>query len=109
MGCMEPVEDQFDICPHCGYVRGTGIQAAYYLEPGTIQQKRYLLGRVLGCGGFGVTYIGYDTNLQRKVAVVESVSVGYYFSAAVKTDGSLWMWGANEYGQLGEQRQQTYL
>ena len=83
MGCMEPVEDQFDICPHCGYVRGTGIQAAYYLEPGTIQQKRYLLGRVLGCGGFGVTYIGYD--------------------------GSLWMWGANEYGQLGEQRQQTYL
>ena len=71
MGCMELVEDQFDICPHCGYVRGTGVEEAYYLEPGTILQERYLLGRVLGYGGFGVTYIGYDTSLRRKVAVKE--------------------------------------
>ena len=29
------------------------------------------------------------------------VSVGERFSAAIKTDGTLWMWGANNYGQLG--------
>lgn len=29
-----------------------------------------------------------------------SVTSGY--SAAIKTDGSLWMWGANDYGQLGK-------
>ena len=29
-----------------------------------------------------------------------SVTSGY--TAAIKTDGSLWMWGANDYGQLGK-------
>ncbi len=31
------------------------------------------------------------------------VSAGYYFSAAVKTDGTLWTWGRNSYGQLGDE------
>jgi hypothetical protein len=31
----------------------------------------------------------------------KSVSVGYEFTAAIKTDGSLWTWGANGSGQLG--------
>jgi alpha-tubulin suppressor-like RCC1 family protein len=29
------------------------------------------------------------------------VSSGLYHSIALKTDGSLWTWGANQYGQLG--------
>jgi alpha-tubulin suppressor-like RCC1 family protein len=32
----------------------------------------------------------------------KSVSVGYEFTAAIKTDGSLWVWGANGQGQLGD-------
>lgn len=32
---------------------------------------------------------------------VASVSAGDYFTAAVKEDGTLWMWGDNNYGQLG--------
>ena len=32
----------------------------------------------------------------------KSVSAGYFWSAAVKTDGTLWTWGANNYGQLGD-------
>jgi len=32
---------------------------------------------------------------------VAKVSAGDYFTAAVKIDGTLWMWGANNYGQLG--------
>lgn len=32
---------------------------------------------------------------------VSAVSCGNEFTAAIKADGSLWMWGMNEYGQLG--------
>ena len=31
----------------------------------------------------------------------KSVSCGNQFTAAIKTDGSLWTWGGNAYGQLG--------
>ena len=31
-----------------------------------------------------------------------SLSYGYTHSAGIKTDGTLWMWGANESGQLGD-------
>lgn len=32
---------------------------------------------------------------------VVSVSCGEFATAAIKTDGTLWMWGENSYGQLG--------
>ncbi|WP_449240906.1 RCC1 domain-containing protein [Desulfoscipio gibsoniae] len=36
-----------------------------------------------------------------------AVSLGMNHTAAVKTDGSLWMWGDNEYGQLGDGSRKT--
>lgn len=32
---------------------------------------------------------------------VKQVSLGEYHSAALKTDGGLWLWGNNGAGQLG--------
>ena len=32
----------------------------------------------------------------------KQVSVGYRHTAAIKTDGTLWVWGRNAYGQLGD-------
>ena len=47
-------------CPHCGFDprRVTGIE--YALPMGTILAGKYLVGRVLGQGGFGITYVGWD-------------------------------------------------
>lgn len=71
MGCMAEMAEDERICRHCGYQKGTDVKEAYYLLPGTVLKEKYLIGRVLGYGGFGVTYIGWDQVLQRKVAVKE--------------------------------------
>ncbi len=71
MGCMELYEETLDTCPHCGYVHGTPAKEAYHILPGSLLAGRYIVGQVLGFGGFGVTYIGYDQVLQQKVAIKE--------------------------------------
>ena len=71
MGCMELYGDEFEICPQCGYVEGTAPEEAIHMEPGVILNNRYVIGKVLGYGGFGVTYIGWDGKLEQKVAIKE--------------------------------------
>lgn len=71
MGCMEEFEESMGICPYCGYQVGTKRKEVYYLETGSILHGQYLIGKVLGYGGFGITYIGWDMSLNRKVAVKE--------------------------------------
>lgn len=71
MGCMEQYEDEFDVCPYCGFVEGTMPAEALHIEPGSILAGRYIVGRVIGFGGFGVTYIGFDALLEHKVAIKE--------------------------------------
>lgn len=71
MGCMEMYGDEFEICPHCGYIEGTPVEVALHMEPKTLLYNRYIVGKVLGFGGFGVTYIGWDGKLEQKVAIKE--------------------------------------
>ena len=71
MGCMEQFGDEFNICPHCGYIEDTKAEEALHMEPGSILRDRYIIGRVLGFGGFGVTYVGWDATLEQKVAIKE--------------------------------------
>lgn len=71
MGCMEEIPEGEEICRHCGYKQGTDVKEAYYLLPGKVVGGKYTIGKVLGYGGFGVTYIGWDGTLRRKVAVKE--------------------------------------
>lgn len=71
LGCMEEYDEDVAVCPHCGYHTGERAKEAYYLPPGTVLNHQYMVGKVLGYGGFGVTYIGWDLDLNRKVAVKE--------------------------------------
>ena len=71
MGCMSEIDENQDVCPYCGYRKDTPVEEAYYLLPETVLSNRYIVGKVLGYGGFGVTYIGWDGILKRIVAIKE--------------------------------------
>ena len=70
-GCMKEYDDSFDICPFCGYSNSFKAEEALQIVPGTVLAERYLIGRSVGCGGFGVTYIAWDSQLEMRVAVKE--------------------------------------
>lgn len=68
--CMTPISGNAS-CPNCGLTAGTYVPSPHHLRPGTVLMDRYLVGRVLGEGGFGITYIGCDLRLELKVAIKE--------------------------------------
>lgn len=67
---MSPVSED-GTCPVCGLTAGAYQPAPHHIPPGTILLNRYLFGRVLGEGGFGITYIACDLRLDLKVAIKE--------------------------------------
>ena len=70
VNCMKAIDEGVACCPHCGYGQKEE-QSPFGIRPGTILHGRYLTGRMLGQGGFGVTYVGYDLALDIRVAVKE--------------------------------------
>ncbi len=57
-------------CPRCGKP-AQEPNAPHQLAAGTILNNRYLVGNVIGEGGFGITYIGFDRSLDVPVAIKE--------------------------------------
>lgn len=58
-------------CTRCGAAVGFIQEPAFALPAGTILSGNFLIGGVLGFGGFGITYLGLDLTTQRKVAIKE--------------------------------------
>jgi serine/threonine protein kinase len=81
MGCMANSSGAHK-CPTCGYARRTPSESPVHLAPMTILEEKYVLGRVLGQGGFGITYLAYDLERDRKLAIKE------YFPAYISTRAS---------------------
>ena len=52
--CMRDKEDA-EICPYC-HTGALNQPQLHQLQPGTVVGGRYTVGRVLGEGGFGITY-----------------------------------------------------
>lgn len=59
------------ICGHCGFDESATETHRLRIRPRTILRDQYLIGRVLGQGGFGITYLGLDLLLHKKVAIKE--------------------------------------
>lgn len=70
-GCMQEFEKEYELCPHCGFIVGTPPEMVNHLPYGTRLQDRYIIGRALGHGGFGITYIAWDDEEQSVVAIKE--------------------------------------
>jgi serine/threonine protein kinase len=66
---MEEFEEGVRRCPHCGHPTVVGPSEGSALPEGSVLSGRYIVGRVLGTGGFGITYLGYDGALERRVAI----------------------------------------
>ena len=69
--CFEKYDVSLALCPHCGHIPGTPAEEAIHMAPGTRLHGRYAIGRVLGFGGFGVTYLAWDEKLEQRVAIKE--------------------------------------
>ena len=67
---MMPKQYAGETCTYCGST-GPVAQAPHCLPAGTVLHGRYMLGDVIGQGGFGITYIGLDTVLNVRVCVKE--------------------------------------
>lgn len=76
--CMHTAQPGETVCPVCGHRHGSEEQPVFALRCGTILKGKYLVGKTIGEGGFGITYVGLDLELERKVAIKEyyPVSMG---------------------------------
>jgi serine/threonine protein kinase len=60
------------VCPYCSYdSRRDAKKHPTALPTGTVLDRRYIVGRVLGQGGFGVTYLALDYASREHVAIKE--------------------------------------
>ena len=76
--CFQEYDEGLGLCPYCGYAPGDQPAEAFCLLPGSVIANRYLIGEMLGLGGFGITYKAWDQKLGTLLAVKE-----YYPSGLV--------------------------
>ena len=70
--CFKEKPDSSGPCPYCGFdLEENAKKYPVALRAGTVLNGRYLIGRVLGQGGFGITYLAWDQKLGARVAVKE--------------------------------------
>lgn len=69
-GCMEPIEENAEVCRSCGYRMGAPHLPSY-LEPGTMLNDRYIVGKLRSYNGESACYIAFDTITETKVTIKE--------------------------------------
>jgi serine/threonine protein kinase len=75
VGCMEN-DSGLPTCPTCGRPFDLPPRSPLQLRPRTILRDQYLIGRALGDGGFGITYLSWDLGLESRLAIKEYMPNG---------------------------------
>ncbi len=73
--CFEPIGPG-NVCTKCGLTHEKYQAEAGLLMPGTNLLGKYIIGRVLGRGGFGATYLAYSSERDKVVAIKEYYPTG---------------------------------
>jgi serine/threonine protein kinase len=77
-------------CLNCGYAEDANPESALHLPPGTILQDKYLIGKALGQGGFGITYLAWDLDLNIKLAIKEYLPQDLAYRVEGQTEVSIY-------------------
>lgn len=94
--CMEEIHSY--PCPRCKFDIASFQPKSYALAPNTILHGRYLLGVPLGQGGFGITYIAWDLEEKKKVAIKELYPSGH--ASRYSTGGTDVIWSGDRESKL---------
>ena len=102
--CFRQYEDEYEICPWCGQAGKVQAEEQRYLLPGTVLGKRYLVGTVIGAGGFGITYTAFDTVLNQKVAIKEYMPGEFSTRTTSETKVTVYGGEKNEQFETGKRK-----
>lgn len=88
--CMTKIDDESAVfCPECGNKCSEHFAQSTELPAGTIiGGGRYMAGKSIGSGGFGITYVGRDLNINKKVLIKETFYSGIFFRNCYNTSSS---------------------
>lgn len=97
LSCMREIPDDQKKCL-CGFDEKENNKS-HELKLGTILKQSILVGKSIGQGGFGITYIAYDLNLEVKIAIKE-----FYLQNCVERDNSK----SNALNFIGEESKKVF-
>ena len=77
INCMREKQYPGGVCEFCGFDERTFQLPRHHIPPFSILEGKYLIGNAIGEGGFGITYIGLNLNLESRVAIKEYYPQGF--------------------------------
>ena len=88
--CMRERRNPDGVCEFCGFDVRTFELPRHHMRPFTILAGKYLIGNAIGEGGFGITYLGMDLNLEVRVAIKEYYPQGFAVRDSRINDSTVW-------------------
>ena len=86
INCMKEKPQGEAVCPFCGFDESCYQKPAYVLDPRTVLKGKFLIGKLIDRGGFGIMYKAFDMNLEHTIAIKEYYIREVMFRDTAKSD-----------------------